>query len=140
MIFCPSQSSIIMVVGAGRGPLVHASIKAAEEAQKDVHVFAVEKNSNAVITLKSLQETTWNVSSERVTVISSDMREWKPEDDQKADIVVSELLGSFGDNELSPECLDGVWSYVKPSAISIPQEYSSYLVPISSHKLFSEAY
>jgi type II protein arginine methyltransferase len=23
------------------------------------------------------------------------------------DILVSELLGSFGDNELSPECLDG---------------------------------
>ena len=25
----------------------------------------------------------------------------------QADIIVSELLGSFGDNELSPECLDG---------------------------------
>ena len=24
------------------------------------------------------------------------------------DLLVSELLGSFGDNELSPECLDGV--------------------------------
>ena len=27
---------------------------------------------------------------------------------EKSDILVSELLGSFGDNELSPECLD--WS------------------------------
>ena len=26
---------------------------------------------------------------------------------EKVDILVSELLGSFGDNELSPECLDG---------------------------------
>jgi len=26
---------------------------------------------------------------------------------EKIDILVSELLGSFGDNELSPECLDG---------------------------------
>lgn len=25
----------------------------------------------------------------------------------QADLIVSELLGSFGDNELSPECLDG---------------------------------
>lgn len=41
----------------------------------------------------------------QVTVVSSDMREWvAPE---KADIIVSELLGSFADNELSPECLDG---------------------------------
>lgn len=42
---------------------------------------------------------------DKVTVISSDMRQWDPPN--KADILVSELLGSFGDNELSPECLDG---------------------------------
>ena len=36
----------------------------------------------------------------QVTVVSSDMREWvAPE---KADIIVSELLGSFADNELWP--------------------------------------
>ena len=27
--------------------------------------------------------------------------------------MVSELLGSFGDNELSPECLDGAQSFLK---------------------------
>jgi protein arginine N-methyltransferase 5 len=27
--------------------------------------------------------------------------------------MVSELLGSFGDNELSPECLDGAQRYLK---------------------------
>jgi protein arginine N-methyltransferase 5 len=26
---------------------------------------------------------------------------------EKVDILITELLGSFGDNELSPECLDG---------------------------------
>lgn len=30
-----------------------------------------------------------------------------------ADIIVSELLGSFGDNELSPECLDGAGRLLK---------------------------
>ena len=39
------------------------------------------------------------------------MRDWKPE--SKVDIIVSELLGSFGDNELSPECLDGGQSLLK---------------------------
>ena len=39
------------------------------------------------------------------------MRSWQPE--CKADIMVSELLGSFGDNELSPECLDGAQRYLK---------------------------
>jgi type II protein arginine methyltransferase len=32
---------------------------------------------------------------------------------QKIDILVSELLGSFGDNELSPECLDGAMRFMK---------------------------
>jgi hypothetical protein len=32
---------------------------------------------------------------------------------QEVDILVSELLGSFGDNELSPECLDGAMRFLK---------------------------
>lgn len=31
----------------------------------------------------------------------------------QADILVSELLGSWGDNELSPECLDGAQHLLK---------------------------
>jgi protein arginine N-methyltransferase 5 len=46
-----------------------------------------------------------------VTIVSSDMRDW--EAPEKADILVSELLGSFGDNELSPECLDGAQKFLK---------------------------
>lgn len=48
---------------------------------------------------------------EQVTVVSCDMREWKAP--EKTDILVSELLGSFGDNELSPECLDGAQRFLK---------------------------
>lgn len=32
---------------------------------------------------------------------------------EKVDILISELLGSFGDNELSPECLDGASRFLK---------------------------
>jgi type II protein arginine methyltransferase len=46
-----------------------------------------------------------------VTIVHEDMRFWQPE--CQADILVSELLGSFGDNELSPECLDGAQRYLK---------------------------
>jgi hypothetical protein len=42
---------VIMVVGAGRGPLVRASLAAAHETQRRVRVYAVEKNPNAVVTL-----------------------------------------------------------------------------------------
>ena len=36
----------------------------------------------------------------------------------QADILVSELLGSFGDNELSPECLDGAQSFLKSETLT----------------------
>ncbi len=36
---------------------------------------------------------------------------------EKADILVSELLGSFGDNELSTECLDGAQKFLKGAHI-----------------------
>ncbi|XP_006823171.2 protein arginine N-methyltransferase 5-like, partial [Saccoglossus kowalevskii] len=73
---------------------------------------------------------------DQVSVISCDMRHW--EAPEKADIIVSELLGSFGDNELSPECLDGAQIFLKDDGISIPRQYTSYLSPVSSHKLYNE--
>lgn len=62
-------------------------------------------------------------------------------DEKGADICVSELLGSFGDNELSPECLDGVQTtgIIKETCVCIPQRYTSYLAPVSSMRLHCEA-
>lgn len=54
---------------------------------------------------------------DQVTVVSSDMREWNAP--EKADILVSELLGSFGDNELSPECLDGAQKFLKGNMLKV---------------------
>ncbi|KAL5002099.1 PRMT5 arginine-N-methyltransferase-domain-containing protein [Aspergillus recurvatus] len=57
----------------------------------------------------------------------------------KIDIIVSELLGSFGDNELSPECLDGVNHLLNPAhGISIPASYTAHLTPISAPKLHAD--
>ena len=47
-----------------------------------------------------------------------------------SDILVSELLGSFSDNELSPECLDGAQKFLKPDGVSIPCEYTSFVAPL----------
>ncbi|VDP30074.1 unnamed protein product [Soboliphyme baturini] len=91
-----------MVLGAGRGPLVTVCLESADVLNCKINMFAIEKNPCAIITLNSLNETKWD---NRVTVVCSDMRDFYP--GIKADIIVSELLGSFGDNELSPECLDG---------------------------------
>ena len=53
--------------------------------------------------------------------------------------MVSELLGSWGDNESSPECLNIAQKYLKKNGISIPKAYHSYVAPISSSKLFISA-
>jgi len=39
-----------MVLGAGRGPLVSAAIRASHQAARKIKVYAVEKNPNAVVT------------------------------------------------------------------------------------------
>lgn len=36
---------------------------------------------------------------------------------EKIDILITELLGSFGDNELSPECLDGAVRFLKRESL-----------------------
>lgn len=70
-----------------------------------------------------------------MTIISTDMRYFQPP--EKVDILVSELLGSFGDNELSPECLDGAQKHLKLNGISIPCQSTSYLNPVMAPKEFS---
>lgn len=132
-----------MVVGAGRGPLVEKTLRAAAKAKKYVTIYAVEKNVNAIVTLETLRDLRWGgatpgLPSGVVQIINEDMRYW--EAPRSADLVISELLGSFGDNELSPECLDGVWRYVREDTISIPASYSSYLCPVQSQKLYAQLY
>lgn len=61
-----------------------------------------------VCSLENLKVDTWG---DQVTIVSGDMRFWNAP--VQADIIVSELLGSFGDNELSPECLDGAQRFLK---------------------------
>ncbi|XP_019415724.1 PREDICTED: protein arginine N-methyltransferase 1.5-like [Lupinus angustifolius] len=128
------KTTVLMVVGAGRGPLVRASLQAAEETGRKLKVYAVEKNPNAIVTLHALIKLEgWE---DIVTIVSSDMRSWNAP--EEADILVSELLGSFGDNELSPECLDGAERFLKQDGISIPSSYTSFLQPVTSSKLYND--
>ena len=57
----------------------------------------------------------------------------------RIDILISELLGSFADNELSPECLDGILHLLNPAhGISIPSSYTAYVTPIAAPKLHAD--
>lgn len=125
----------IMVVGAGRGPIVRSAIRASRRVNRKTNIYALDKNPNAMVTLYNLISkfytgTEW--VNENVKVIESDMRYWNPE--EKADIIVSELLGSFGDNELEPECLECASKLLKPNGISIPSLSTNFVAPISTQK------
>ncbi|KII89931.1 hypothetical protein PLICRDRAFT_40111 [Plicaturopsis crispa FD-325 SS-3] len=130
----PNDRIIICVAGAGRGPLVARSLAAIQRSNRKAFIYAVEKNPNAYVTLQGRLQREW---TGKVQLIFGDMR--FIDVIEPADILVSELLGSFGDNELSPECLDGAVRFLKPDGISIPASYTAHLAPLSSSKLFNEA-
>jgi protein arginine N-methyltransferase 5 len=137
----------IVVAGAGRGPLVMRAIKAFQQLQTlkgslILRVYAVEKNPSAVVYLESMarHNADWRGI---VSVIQTDARKLTLAqlEGNKIDVVVSELLGSFGDNELSPECLDPLLTSecCKSTTISIPMQYTAFLAPISSIRLHTDA-
>lgn len=133
---------IVAVVGAGRGPLVTRALQASTQTGIKIQCWAVEKNPNAFLLLQRRNATDdlWN---NQVRVVKSDMRHWTgpttAESTAHVDILVSELLGSFGDNELSPECLDGVQHLLHPAhGVSIPQSYTAHITPLSSPRLYND--
>jgi protein arginine N-methyltransferase 5 len=184
----PDGRVVVAVVGAGRGPLVTRALKASEDVDVEIDMWALEKNPNAFVLLQRHNEMVWN---NRVNLVKSDMRTWRgpyhipvlsnpprtdpgapigqavscPAEEQttaytgdlevdkdwllattqnksahyKVDILISELLGSFADNELSPECLDGVQHLINPvHGISIPASYTAHLSPIAAPKLYAD--
>ncbi|KAI9832296.1 MAG: hypothetical protein M1819_004474 [Sarea resinae] len=155
----PDGKVVVAVVGAGRGPLVTRALKASASTGVEIDMWAVEKNPNAYVLLQRHNLQDWN---SQVTVVKSDMRSWKgptmttsvleggaaPPSERATtsttthttvDILISELLGSFADNELSPECLDGAQHVVHPThGISIPASYTAHLTPISAPKLHAD--
>lgn len=134
---------IVAVAGAGRGPLVTRVLRAAASTGTAIQLWALEKNQNAYVYLLRQNEREWKG---QVTVVKTDMRGWagptpKGHDilTTKVDILVTELLGSFGDNELSPECIDGIQRHIaRPHGISIPASYTAHLSPISTPRIHAD--
>ncbi|OAA57476.1 protein methyltransferase [Niveomyces insectorum RCEF 264] len=138
---------VVTVAGAGRGPLVTRVLRASQATGVPIQLWALEKNQNAYVYLLRMNKLVWD---SKVHLVKTDMRGWagpiaegyegrsKPVV-TKVDILVSELLGSFGDNELSPECIDGVQQHLAwPHGISIPQSYTAHLSPISYPRVHAE--
>ena len=133
----PEENRIIVtLVGAGRGPLILCTLRAAAQTKRDVVIYAIEKNPNAIITLQTLHRTLrWG---ERVHVVETDMREYLPL--YYSDIILSELLGSFSDNELSPECLIGAQRFLLDGGLFIPRDSTSYLACCMSSRIYNNVW
>lgn len=91
-----TDAPVVMVVGAGRGPIVSRVLAASVQAGLAIRVYAVEKNPGALVVLNGKRGAEW--ADHDVRIVRADMRAWSPP--EMADIIVSELLGSFGDNEV----------------------------------------
>lgn len=137
MVLLTGYHRYVAVVGAGRGPLVERVLVAASLLGKEVHVFAVEKNESAYIHLMRRRQFEW--ADRKVDVVRADMRKWQPK--VRLSLIVSELLGSFGDNELAPECLDGLEAkdMLEADGVMIPQNYTAYFTPAMSPALYTAA-
>lgn len=122
---------VVVVLGAGRGPLVERAISASLKTGVAIKVYAVEKNQHAVWTLKRLFS-----EVDQVEVLHMDGRNW---DRGTVDILISELLGSFGDNELAPECLKPMERWLSSDGDCIPRHWESVIAPISSWTLWDNA-
>jgi protein arginine N-methyltransferase 5 len=128
-----TKKIVVMIVGAGQGPLVRSALNASVRTKRKIKIVIVEKNPNAINVLEMMMRDMWK--GKDVELIYGDMR--KTQYEGAIDILVSELLGSFGDNELSPECLDGIQHFLKPTGISIPCNSISYLRPIATKRVNS---
>ncbi|KAG7695126.1 hypothetical protein KL930_001449 [Ogataea haglerorum] len=131
----------ILVIGPGRGPLIErlfAAIKFLNLNLNKVHITAIEKSPTVMVYLSQRNQDFWNG---KVEVVNADVRSWKPRDPTQSGfhLVISELLGSFGCNELSPECLYSVERYCDPdNSIFIPKEYTSFVAPAISPSIYTK--
>ncbi|KAF8107513.1 hypothetical protein N665_0120s0037 [Sinapis alba] len=112
-------------------------IVAAKQTGRKMKVYAVEKNPGAVgnapfadanANANTCDNQTNNTNYHATCVFGVLLRK----------LIHCELLGSFGDNELSPECLDGAQSFLKPDGISIPSLYTSFIQPVTASKLYND--
>jgi protein arginine N-methyltransferase 5 len=130
----PLNSINIAIVGSGKGALVDVTYKAMEELsiESKCHVTTIEKNQSACIFLQSRNAKNWHSS---VEILNIDMRDWAPR--ESYNLIISELLGSFGCNELSPECLKPLEKFLDRShGTFIPQSYTSHIAPVFTPHIY----
>lgn len=154
---------VVVVLGAGRGPLITEVLNAALDEDLSVDVIAIEKNPSAAsfLNLRNATDAWWSTMKQMcdhtVHVVEGDGRHLSSILQRypvivplmrQCGLVVSELLGSGGDNELSPECIEGFrrelcrlqqnGSTTTTLVPSIPQSYTLHVAALQSSHLVDQ--
>lgn len=148
----------LVLLGCGRGPIIDECLNAVSALGVRLRLFAIEKNAPAAAftRMRWASDPEWaqlaHTFGHTLEVIVADGRRVAeagvvlPADFGLCDVVVSELLGSLGDNELSPECLEDFYAQLlevqrtrglqrNPHLTCIPQSYTAWVAPLMSTSL-----
>ncbi|CCE85544.1 Piso0_005149 [Millerozyma farinosa CBS 7064] len=112
----------VLIIGPGRGPLVDIVIDEVQQKGLSATLNAVEKNPKCIPLLEDKNKHKWHF---KVNILHDDARKLKH---HHYDLIISELLGSFGCNELAPEILMP-FQHSK-STVFIPQSFENFIRPI----------
>lgn len=123
-----SDKQLTLLLVGGRQGMVRAAVDACKIMKRKQKIIIVEKNPSVVMILRDLISETW--PDEDIKLLT------RPDEDIKLDILVSELLGRFGDCDLSPEVLECAHKLLKHGGVSIPCASTSYLRPVMSWKIY----
>ncbi|KAG7664294.1 uncharacterized protein J8A68_002209 [[Candida] subhashii] len=115
----------ILLIGPGNGKLLTKLWNIIKTNLDKFEIDAIEKNPICIGDLKDKNKKLWK---SKIQLVEDDLRNL-PGSEGDYNLVISELLGSFGDNELCPEIL-AQFNQPKPDLIMIPGDYTSYLQPI----------
>ncbi|KPA78334.1 arginine N-methyltransferase type II putative (PRMT5) [Leptomonas pyrrhocoris] len=152
----------LVLLGCGRGPLIDECLHAVSALGVRLRIFAMEKNrpAAAFTRMRWASEPEWAqlaytfghtlevlvVDGRHIARAAQDGSVVLPPDFGLCDVVVSELLGSLGDNELSPECLESFHEQLltlqdrrglhrNAHLTCIPQQYTAWVAPLMSVSL-----
>jgi hypothetical protein len=120
----------VCVVGNGSNWLLRQCLRARADVMTTtipVEIYVIESSDHGVKALRRIE-------SNLVHIIQGDVRKLNSAMVNKEglmfDLVVSDLLGSFADNELAPECLYSIDNEVlREDTLWIPSKYTSYVMP-----------
>ncbi len=113
---------VVVDLGAGTGILSQWALQAG--AKK---VYAIDLNADILNVAVDLINKTPYADS----FIPINKSSYEVELPEKADVLISEIIGNIGDNEdFQPILYDAHQRFLKPTGVALPLETSSYIVPV----------